>query len=63
MSVLRPLHMFATLPEYLSSTREICKEYSEKIINHKNIQHIGILNPIEFRNVFSFMVRFHHLHY
>ena len=53
LSVLRPLHMFEKMPDYLSQYKDICKEYSEKIINHKNIKHVGILNPKEFRSVLS----------
>jgi hypothetical protein len=36
-------------PSYLGNHKDNCIKYSNCIINHTNINHIGVLNPIDFR--------------
>lgn len=53
VSTLRPLHLFDTLPSYLESQKNVVIEYSDKIINHPNIESRGVLNPEEFRQLLT----------
>jgi len=54
---LLPIKVFSTfrilennnIPNYLNNYKNTCIDYTNYIINHHNINHIGIVNPIDFR--------------